>query len=229
MSTSSPTKTSAPTATAVPSGLTSYSGGCSEAAPGAPPTSLPANPREARLELRIPSMDCPNEERQIRAALERIAGVRAMKFDLGQRRLTVDAPEATWPHVIAAINQLGFETYPPTGPSAGAVAQVDACATTDSCCSSACAAPVALATDAAQENAAEFQGLLLRVPAMGLPDGRGSDSSRSGRVGRGATTAVRPSRAHVVGRCAGISQGSCDASAAGQRLQVGGAKRTTIG
>ncbi|MDH0863673.1 heavy metal translocating P-type ATPase [Mitsuaria sp. GD03876] len=169
MSTSSPTKTSAPTATAVPSGLTSYSGGCSEAAPGAPPTSLPANPREARLELRIPSMDCPNEERQIRAALERIAGVRAMKFDLGQRRLAVDAPEATWPHVIAAINQLGFETYPPTGPSASAVAQVDACATTDSCCSSACAAPVALATDAAQENAAEFQGLLLRVPAMDCP------------------------------------------------------------
>ena len=150
MSTSSPTKTSAPTATAVPSGLTSYSGGCSEAAPGAPPTSLPANPREARLELRIPSMDCPNEERQIRAALERIAGVRAMKFDLGQRRLAVDAPEATWPHVIVAINQLGFETYPPTGPSASAVAQVDACATTDSCCSSACAAPVALATDAAR-------------------------------------------------------------------------------
>ncbi len=115
-------------------------------------------------------MDCPNEERPIRAAVERIPGVRAMEFNLAQRGLTVDAPEAAWSDVIAAINELGFDTAS-AKPNAGAAVDEDACATSGTCCASAsaCAAPISLATDAAHEDASEFEGLLLRVPAMDCP------------------------------------------------------------
>jgi len=64
----------------------------------------------AGLLLRIPSMDCPTEESQIRRALERFQEVRRLHFDLPARSLAIDAPAASWPPVIAAINAAGFKT-----------------------------------------------------------------------------------------------------------------------
>jgi Cd2+/Zn2+-exporting ATPase len=60
--------------------------------------------------LRIPAMDCPSEEGQIRQALEGVADVRGLRFDLPARALAVDAPAASWASVIAAIEGLGFKT-----------------------------------------------------------------------------------------------------------------------
>ncbi|WP_082580268.1 heavy metal translocating P-type ATPase [Pelomonas sp. Root1444] len=62
------------------------------------------------LLLRIPAMDCPTEEGQIRRALERFPEVRGLRFDLPARALDIDAPQATWEPVIAAINGIGFKT-----------------------------------------------------------------------------------------------------------------------
>ncbi len=64
------------------------------------------------LVLRIAAMDCPTEEAAIRAALEPVDGVLALRFDLGARLLQVDAPPTLWPLVTAAIEQAGFATAP---------------------------------------------------------------------------------------------------------------------
>jgi len=63
-------------------------------------------------------MDCPTEEGQIRRALEGMAGVRRLHFDLAARALTVDAPAATWDAVTTAIEQAGFKTETLSAPPA---------------------------------------------------------------------------------------------------------------
>ena len=63
-----------------------------------------------QLLLRIPAMDCPTEEGQIRSALEQIPGIRRLSFDLASRTLTVDAPTAAWSEIQAAIKKTGFDS-----------------------------------------------------------------------------------------------------------------------
>ena len=62
------------------------------------------------LLLRIPAMDCPTEEGQIRRALEGLREVRRLHFDLPARALTVEAPEEAWQSVVSAIAAAGFKT-----------------------------------------------------------------------------------------------------------------------
>jgi len=70
------------------------------------------------LLLRIPAMDCPTEEGLIRRALEPIADVRRLHFDLAGRALTIDAPPAAWEAAIAAIGAAGFKTETLSAPPA---------------------------------------------------------------------------------------------------------------
>jgi len=44
--------------------------------------------------FRVPTMDCASEESEIRRAVEHIADIRAMSFQLGQRTVAIDAPLA---------------------------------------------------------------------------------------------------------------------------------------
>jgi Cd2+/Zn2+-exporting ATPase len=60
------------------------------------------------LLLRIPQMDCPTEEGQIRRALERFPQVDRLQFNLPGRTLSLDVPLASQEPVIAAIRALGF-------------------------------------------------------------------------------------------------------------------------
>lgn len=90
-------------------------GSCAAPIPLASPASgiasamapAPAAPKGSLL-LRIPQMDCPVEEGQIRQALESFSEVRRLRFDLPARALTVEAPAESWEPVIAAIRKLGF-------------------------------------------------------------------------------------------------------------------------
>lgn len=116
------------------------------------------------LSLRVPTMDCPNEERPIRAALERIAGVTGLTFDLPGRTLVVEAPETVWNDVIAAVNGLGFKTEPGLTTDR----QPPQPATADTCGGDACAAPLVLHTAAMPADA-----LLLRIPQMDCPTEEG--------------------------------------------------------
>lgn len=62
------------------------------------------------LNLRVPDMDCPSEEAQIRRALEGYAAIKSMRFDLGARTVAIDAPEADWPAIEQAIAREGLKT-----------------------------------------------------------------------------------------------------------------------
>ncbi len=86
-----------------------------EAASPAPTTaSLTAD----ALLLRIPAMDCPVEEGQIRRALEGFERVRSLRFDLPARMLGIDAPAAAWPPILSAIEAAGFKAEQVSAPPA---------------------------------------------------------------------------------------------------------------
>ncbi len=65
-------------------------------------------------------MDCAVEEGQIRRTLEPFKQVRRLGFDLPARTLAVDAPDAAWDAVIAAIRNMGFTVEKLTAPPSAA-------------------------------------------------------------------------------------------------------------
>jgi len=67
-------------------------------------------PLPGALLLRIADMDCAAEESQVRRALEGMAAVTALRFDLAARTVGVQAPEAAWPAVEQAIAATGLKT-----------------------------------------------------------------------------------------------------------------------
>lgn len=78
------------------------------------------------LLLRIPAMDCPTEEAQIRRALEPFPTAKRLVFDLPNRTLSVDAPAEQWDAIRAAIAGVGLKNELLSAPPAaeeGAQAQ----------------------------------------------------------------------------------------------------------
>jgi Cd2+/Zn2+-exporting ATPase len=61
---------------------------------------------------RIATMDCAAEEAEIRRAVDRLPGVRGLRFQLGQRLLTIDADEPAVAPALAAIRKAGFDPRP---------------------------------------------------------------------------------------------------------------------
>ena len=62
--------------------------------------------------FRIPTMDCAVEEGEIRNALEKVAGIQALRFQLGARTLSIDAPVASIESALLAIRGAGFDPRP---------------------------------------------------------------------------------------------------------------------
>lgn len=56
----------------------------------------------------IPNMDCPVEEKEIRKALEGIAGIRSLSFQLAARLLVIDATKEAREKAKAAIGKAGY-------------------------------------------------------------------------------------------------------------------------
>ncbi len=81
-----------------------------------PKTDIPStaqvlkNAQRGQLHLRIPDMDCPTEEGQIRRALEGFKEVRRLSFDLTARVLSVDVPDESWSDIRQAIKKSGFDS-----------------------------------------------------------------------------------------------------------------------
>ena len=63
-------------------------------------------------------MDCASEEGEIRRALEPVAGIRLLRFQLGARTLTIDADPKDLHQALEAIRKAGFDPKPltPTAP-----------------------------------------------------------------------------------------------------------------
>jgi Cd2+/Zn2+-exporting ATPase len=57
-------------------------------------------------------MDCAAEESEIRRAVDGIAGIRALSFQLGRRTLAMDASTADVQQAVAAIRKAGFDPQP---------------------------------------------------------------------------------------------------------------------
>ena len=56
---------------------------------------MPADPELLQTaKLRISNMDCATEEAEIRKALDRIDGIRSLRFQLAARTLEITASEA---------------------------------------------------------------------------------------------------------------------------------------
>lgn len=53
-------------------------------------------------------MDCTSEEAEIRRALEPVAGIRSLNFQLRARTLGIEAPEEVLPEALEAIRKAGF-------------------------------------------------------------------------------------------------------------------------
>ncbi|SCK39864.1 Cd2+/Zn2+-exporting ATPase [Variovorax sp. HW608] len=58
--------------------------------------------------FRIPTMDCSAEESEIRRAVEPIAGIRGLHFQLGQRTLRIDGTPGAIALALDAIRKAGF-------------------------------------------------------------------------------------------------------------------------
>ena len=90
------------------------SGGCAmdtTSIQDAPPVAV-SNTSGHSSVFRIPAMDCPNEENDIRKALAGIAGIRSLRFELAARTLTIEGEQLALESGLQAIRQLGFEVLP---------------------------------------------------------------------------------------------------------------------
>ena len=73
---------------------------------------MPGIPGATRY--RIATMDCSAEESEIRRALDPIAGITNLRFDLRQRVLTVAAAPKVLPAAVEAMRRVGFDPQPAT-------------------------------------------------------------------------------------------------------------------
>ena len=60
--------------------------------------------------FRIPAMDCAVEESDIRRALDKIAGIKGLNFQLGARTVAITAPDDVIPLAAKAIRDAGYES-----------------------------------------------------------------------------------------------------------------------
>ena len=68
----------------------------------------PAVASNASTLWRIATMDCASEEGEIRRALEPVAGIRSLSFQLGARTLAIDADAAALQPLIDALRARGY-------------------------------------------------------------------------------------------------------------------------
>jgi Cd2+/Zn2+-exporting ATPase len=80
-----------------------------------PATLLQPDPSARGRSFRIATMDCAAEEAEIRRTLDGMPGIRGLRFQLGQRVLTIDADESSIAPALAAVRKSGFDPQPIAG------------------------------------------------------------------------------------------------------------------
>ena len=98
-------------------------GGCAAAAadPALPPARIETPAGATRF--RIQTMDCPVEESEIRRALEPVAGIQGLSFQLGARTLGITASASVVAQALEAIRRVGFDPQPVAVPGIAAAAE----------------------------------------------------------------------------------------------------------
>ncbi|KIQ36839.1 4-deoxy-4-formamido-L-arabinose-phospho-UDP deformylase [Variovorax paradoxus] len=98
---------------------------CGSPVCGSSPVADTADLPKGALLFRIPTMDCAVEESEIRRALEPVAGVKGLRFRLGERTMAITADDVALPHALDAIRKAGFKPEAlgdASAPAAGAAA-----------------------------------------------------------------------------------------------------------
>ncbi len=83
-----------------------------------PPVAVGANTRR----FRIATMDCAAEESEIRRAVDPIAGIQNLRFDLGRRLLDLSGTPDAVQQAEAAMRRIGFDPQPVAEPTTAAAA-----------------------------------------------------------------------------------------------------------
>ena len=84
-------------------------GACAgDSAPVAPPPAV----ADGTTRFRIATMDCAAEESEIRRAVDPIAGIRHLRFDLGRRLLDLSGTPDAIAQAEAAMRRIGFDPQP---------------------------------------------------------------------------------------------------------------------
>ena len=94
---------------------------CAIAESSAPALPVPAG----ATRFRIPALDCPSEESDIRRALAPVPGIRSLNFQLVARTLTIDAPGGALQAAVEAIGKAGYKMQPFADGAAGDAAHGD--------------------------------------------------------------------------------------------------------
>jgi len=97
----------------------SHGAGCCGSASPSGAASAPAFAAEGEHLFRIPTMDCAVEESEIRRALDKVAGIEALNFQLGARTLSMRASAEALPAALEAIRKAGFDPKPLPAREAG--------------------------------------------------------------------------------------------------------------
>jgi Cd2+/Zn2+-exporting ATPase len=98
---------------------------CGSPVCGSSPAADTADIPKGALLFRIPTMDCAVEESEIRRALEPVAGIKGLRFRLGERTMAITTDEGALPGALDAIRKAGFKPEAlgdATGPAASAQA-----------------------------------------------------------------------------------------------------------
>lgn len=82
-------------------------GTCCGASCGTP--EVKPTPVSGGTTYRIPNMDCPTEEREIREALAPVSGIAGLNFALAARTLTISGSSTSQAEAVSAIKKAGFE------------------------------------------------------------------------------------------------------------------------
>lgn len=176
-----------------------------------PVAPLAADLPKGAVLFRIPTMDCAVEESEIRRALEPVAGVKALRFRLGERTLAIDADEAALPRALDAIRKAGFKPEPLGGAGAAAAPAAPAKIAGMSAGLARLVAALVLAVAAESISFMGFDGKAFMVAEMALALGaiglagldtykKGFGALVRGRLNINALMAVAVTGAFVIGQ-----------------------------
>ena len=166
-------------------------------------TPLPPGPGATFL---ISNMDCPTEEGEIRRAIDGIAGIRGLQFNLGDRHLTIDADDDVLQQALALIRKAGFKPEAVTDQTQKIV---PATGLFGDKAKLVIALLLAVATEALAFFFPEgwifkFTGMALAAAAIGLSGfsvyGKGLAALRNGRLNINALMSVAVTGAFLIGQ-----------------------------
>ena len=154
--------------------------------------------------FRIQAMDCAVEEAEIRRALEPLAGIQSLSFELGARRLGIKASGPALDLAVAAIRRAGFDPQPLDDAAPETVGQMG-----DGLMPLLLALALALSAEglaffAAPSLATTIVEMLLALAAIGLAGfdtyKKGLIALRQGRLNINALMTVAVTGAFVIGQ-----------------------------